>query len=87
MLTTTIYRDNLPTVHITTWPMTSNLFDGEVAAGLVPTLFTSDPTATLAAITTEVIKAHADLAKVNKTITTYESVSVAEALLVLKKAR
>ena len=67
--------------------MTGSLFDGEVAAGLVPTLFAINPTATLEAIRTEFIKAHTDITKVNKVLSTHESVSVVEAILVLKKAR
>ena len=74
-------------MHITTWHLTGSLFDGEVAAGLVPTLFAIDPVATLAALKAEYIKAHADITKVNKVLSTHESVSVVEAISVLKKAR
>lgn len=36
------YRDNIPTIHLASWPIRASLWDGDKVAGLVPTLFSPD---------------------------------------------
>jgi len=35
-------RDNIPTICLAQWPMEATLWDGDVIAGPVPTLFTEE---------------------------------------------
>jgi hypothetical protein len=37
-----LYRDNVPTICLAQWPMEATLWDGDVIAGPVPTLFTEE---------------------------------------------
>jgi hypothetical protein len=37
-----LYRDNVPTICLAQWPMDTTLWDGDVIAGPVPTLFTEE---------------------------------------------
>ena len=34
-----IYSDNLPTVLIKSWPLEADLFDGDLLAGSIPSLY------------------------------------------------
>jgi hypothetical protein len=45
-----LFRDNIPTVKLGSWPMNCQLFDGDTLAGPVPTLFSEDADATLGAL-------------------------------------
>jgi hypothetical protein len=46
-----LFRDNVPTVELAVWGLEATLFDGEIAAGPVPVLFSEEPEATLVAVT------------------------------------
>ncbi len=37
-----LFRDNVPTICLAQWPMESTLWDGDLIAGPVPTLFTEE---------------------------------------------
>ena len=37
-----LYRDNVPTICLAQWPMDATLWDSDVIAGPVPTLFTEE---------------------------------------------
>jgi hypothetical protein len=45
-----LFRDNIPTVKLASWPMNCQMFDGDTLAGPVPTLFSEDADATLGAL-------------------------------------
>ena len=77
----------MPTICIKQWALNATLFNGEDAAGLVPTLFAVNPEAAEAAIKLDANKAHWDLAKLNKIFFTAESVDLQEAMALLKKPR
>jgi len=74
-------------VHIKTWHLRSSTFDGDKAAGLVPTLFASDPDAIAGALDSNWIGLQHDVNKINKTIFMPEGVSFKEASGLLKKPR
>ncbi len=82
-----MYRDTTPTIKLRSWPVNAALFDGEVAAGLVPTLFAPDPEAASAAISANRLKAHYDVNKLNKVLFMPEHLQLKEALHLLKKHR
>jgi len=50
-------RDNVPTVLLISWPISASMFDGDDAAGPVPSLFCDDPDAAKEAIAASVAKA------------------------------
>ena len=85
--TNLFYSDNLPTVLIKSWPLEADLFDGDLLAGPVPSLYSDDPDASLAAITSDPLKSHWDLQKISKTFFMAETVTVASAVAMLKKLR
>jgi hypothetical protein len=37
-----LFRDNIPTICLAQWPMEATLWDGDLIAGPVPTLFTEE---------------------------------------------
>ena len=80
-------RDNVPTIHLETWPVNATLFEGDIAGGPVPTLFSSDVEAASDAISKEVAKAHWDVNKLAKVFIAAESVTLKEALGIIKKPR
>ena len=82
-----IYSDNLPTVLIKSWPLEAGLFDGDLLAGPIPSLYSDDPEASLAGITSHPLKSHWDLQKILKTFFMAEAVTVANAVAMLKKPR
>ena len=51
---------------LNSWPAEAALFDGDIMAGPVPTLFGADPDASLTSIMAEPRKAHWDLMKINR---------------------
>ena len=56
-------------------------------AGPVPSLYSDDPDASLAGITSDPLKSHWDLQKISKSFFMAETVTVAEAVTMLKKPR
>jgi hypothetical protein len=48
------------------WPLSTEMWDGEVLAGPIPTLFSEDPISTMEAIKKETAKLHWDLSKLYK---------------------
>jgi len=82
-----MFRDNIPTVRLGSWPLTAALFDGEVAAGPLPTLFGPDAETALAAITADPAKAHYDIQRLSKVFVAAEYILLAEGPAILKKPR
>ena len=70
-----------------TWKADSTLFDGDIMAGPVPSLFSEDPEASLSGITREPRKYHWDLMKICHLLFMPESVSFDEATATIKKPR
>ena len=82
-----IYSDNLPTVLIKSWLLEVDLFDGDLLAGPIPSLYSDDPDASLAGLTSDPLKSHWDLQKISKTFFMAEAVTVANVVAMLKKPR
>jgi len=81
------FRDNIPTVHLRSWSLKCTTFDGDKAAGLVPTLFAADPEGILATLDRSWIGLQHDVVKLNKVIFSPEGVSLKESHGLLKKPR
>ena len=82
-----IYSDNLPTFLIKSWLLEVDLFDGDLLAGPIPSLYSDDPDASLAGLTSDPLKSHWDLQKISKTFFMAEAVTVVNAVAMLKKPR
>jgi hypothetical protein len=82
-----LFRDNVPTVELAVWSLEASLFDGEIAAGPVPVLFSEEPEATLAAVTANPGKAHYDVQKVARCFLMPETIRLDEASALVKKPR
>lgn len=80
-------RDTTPTIRLRDWSLRAALFDGDVAAGLVPTLFAANIQAAEAAIKKDPVKAHYDINRINRALIMPEHVQYREALQLLKKHR
>ena len=81
------FSDNVPAILLDSRSLAANLFEGDVLAGLVPTLFADDPNAAEPAITSDAAKAHWDINKINKVFMVLENISLKEAVSLLKKPR
>ena len=64
-----------------------DLFYGDQLAGPVPSLYSDDPDAALAGILSDPLKSHWDLQKISKSFFLAETVTVSEAMAVIKKTR
>ena len=69
------------------WPLHASLFDGELAAGLVPTLFAEESDSAIDSLNKDLVKTHADISKINRIFFVAEHVSLTEAQGLLKKPR
>ena len=74
-------------MRVASWPIQADLFDGEAAGGPVPTLFSPDPDASLAAISGDVAKAHHDLQKLAKIFSAMENIDLSKCAALIKKPR
>ena len=72
---------------MSTWDLGAVLFDGETTAGPVPTLFADNVEASKAALEAAPAKAHADYLKIARTFFMPETISMEDALSVVKKPR
>ena len=81
------FSDNVPTILLDSRSLAANLFEEDVLAGLVPTLFVDDPNTAERAITSDAAKAHWDINKINKVFMVLENISLKEAVSLLKKPR
>ena len=79
--------DNIASVLVKTWDMDSTLFDGELLAGPVPTLFSENVEASNTSVLADPLKLHWDMMKICKCFIMYESMSVVEAQAYIKKPR
>jgi hypothetical protein len=82
-----MFRDNVPTIGVATWPAEARLFAGEDTAGPVPTLFTEDIEAAREAIENNARRAHQDMQRLMRMFLMPELVNLEEALPLVKKPR
>jgi hypothetical protein len=60
------YRDNVPAILLSVWELEARMFNGELAAGPVPALFSEDGEASQEALLANPRKAHQDLQRAMK---------------------
>ena len=82
-----MFSDNLATMQLARWPLEASLFDGELSAGPVPSLYSVEPDKTEAAIKDNVLKAHWDLNKIAKAFFMAENLTRNAAFEFIKKPR
>jgi hypothetical protein len=82
-----MFRDNVPVVELSTWNLEATLFDGDLAAGPVPVLFTEDPDSSRTALANNVAKAHYDTQKIASCFYMPEILKLEDALTVVRKPR
>jgi hypothetical protein len=68
-------------------PLCTNMFDGEIAAGPIPILFSEDTRASLEGLNTNAQKAHQDIQHLEKVFFMPEYIDVEEAINLVKKPR
>jgi len=81
------FSDNLPTMVLKSWDLDVSLFDGDIMAGPIPTLFSDDCAASLSAILADPLKGHWDLMKIARCFLTTEALTLQEALAFVKKPK
>ena len=69
------------------WPLEASLFDVELSAGPVPSLYSTEPDKTETAIKDNVLKAHWDINEIAKSIFMVENLARNAAFDFLKKPR
>ena len=77
----------MPAILLESRSLAANLFEGDVLAGLVPTLFADDPDAAERAITSDTAQAQWDINKINKVFMVPENIGLKDAVSLLKKPR
>ncbi len=77
----------MPTQLIASWPLSCTMFDGDVLAGPVPTLFAESTEEALEAITADPGKAHYDVMKIHRMFFMPEHVDLEAAVAAAKKPR
>jgi hypothetical protein len=80
-------RDNVPTIALTAWNVEAKLFNGDDTAGPVPTFFTDEIEAAKEAMMDNPRRLHQDLQRLMKMFIMPETVSLEEALAIIKKPR
>ena len=81
------FSDNLPTMVLKSWDLDVSLFDGDIMAGPIPTLFSDDCAASLSAIIADPLKGHWDLMKIARCFLATEALTLQEALAFVKKPK
>jgi hypothetical protein len=77
----------VPVIDLAHWPLEAALFDGDAAAGPIPTIFSEDPEATRSALETGAAKAHHDLQRVAKALFMPETISLEDGINIVRKPR
>jgi hypothetical protein len=69
------------------WPLEASLYDGDIAAGPIPTLFAEDIEAATENVSANPATAHADVQRMARVFFMPETLSKAEAVQLVKKPR
>ena len=75
------------TFRLSAWLLQCDVFDGDEAAGPIPTLFSQEPDVTSQNILDNLVKAHNDLQRLAKVFFLMEAVSQDDCPALLKKPR
>lgn len=81
------FSDNVPTVLLKSWPLDATLFDGDLIAGPVPTLFSVDIEGTASAILHNPVRCHSDVSRMTRVFFMPENITTEEAIKLAKKPR
>ncbi len=81
------FSDTVPTTLLKSWPLEADLFDGDVLAGPVPTLFTANRSSALDALISNPEKAHWDIQRLNRAFFQPEYVPISSAADIVNKPR
>ena len=81
------FRDNVATIRLSAWSLQCDIFDGDTAAGPMPTLFSQEPDVTSQNILGNLAKAHNDLQRLTNVFFLMESVCQENCPALLKKPR
>ena len=82
-----MFRDNVPCLQLAAWPLECTIFEGEVVAGPVPTLFGESPDMSRAALTANPEKAFSDSQRILRCFLMPELLDPSEADSFIKKPR
>jgi hypothetical protein len=74
-------------VNLAEWQLNVPMFDGDIAAGPIPTLFADEPELSRTALEAGAAKAHHDLQRIAHCFFMPETVSLEDAFQIVKKPR
>ena len=77
----------MPTIKLGEWALQCNMWDGDLLAGPVPTLFADTPDVAVDALKSDPGKAHYDLNRLHRVLFGPEHVDIKEAMALVKKPR
>ena len=80
-------RDNTPIVSLGIWPLEADYLDDDILSGVIPTLYSDEPSASEAAILADPVRAKKDIEGLNRNFFIPETISLEEALKVVKRPR
>ena len=79
--------DHVPTMVLKSWGLDASLFDGELMAGPIPTIFSEDMESTLTNMKADPLKLHWDLMKVSRCFFSLEAMTLEAATGFIKKPK
>ena len=85
LINSNIFRDNIPTVRLAYWPLSTDLYDRDVVAGPVPVLFAPNPEEAIDSLNSDLARSHKDVMKLNRLFGVYEYINLEAAIAIMKK--
>jgi hypothetical protein len=82
-----MFRDNVPAVCVARWDLEATMYDGDIMAGPVVTLFTDDEDGARSCLVANPQRAHADLQRIMRSFFMPELITAKEAAALIKKPR
>ena len=79
--------DYVPTILLETWPLEATMWDGDVLAGPVPTIFAEVEEETAGNMLKNIAMTHSDFTRFGRLLGVVEHVEMEKALALLKKPR
>jgi hypothetical protein len=83
----TLPSDYVPTILLDTWPLEANMWDGDVLAGPVPTVFAEVVEEAAANMEKNIARTHSDFSRFGRLLGVVEHVEMDKALALLRKPR
>jgi hypothetical protein len=80
-------RNYIPTIRLASWPLSCEMFDVDLIAGPVPTMFAEDPDMTKEALKEDHYRAHFDMAKFLRVFLQPEHVDLGESFEIVNEPR